>query len=114
MSAKQKWQLLLAVAILGCILIFSLLLVVVEEGDALRRTLATPSAALPTATCEWPCYFTPATLLPVQPPPAAETPIIQCTPPVCAIGVNEVYFCPQECPGGCGTTCATYTPTAEQ
>jgi len=38
------------------------------------------------------------------------TPAPVCTPPVCAIGTNEVYFCREECPGGCGTTCATYTP----
>jgi glucose/arabinose dehydrogenase len=33
-----------------------------------------------------------------------------CTPPPCA--PDEVYFCPDECPGGCGTTCATHTPLA--
>jgi hypothetical protein len=38
------------------------------------------------------------------------TPIIMCTPPLCAIGTNEVYFCSGTCPGGCGTTCATFTP----
>jgi len=34
-----------------------------------------------------------------------------CTPPLCAIGTNEVYYCSETCPNGCGTTCATYTPT---
>ena len=38
------------------------------------------------------------------------TPIIMCTPPLCAIGTSEVYFCSGTCPGGCGTTCATFTP----
>jgi hypothetical protein len=33
-----------------------------------------------------------------------------CTPPLCAIGTSEVYYCSATCPNGCGTTCATYTP----
>jgi hypothetical protein len=36
------------------------------------------------------------------------TPFPVCTPPLCE--PNEVYHCPDECPGGCGTTCATPTP----
>jgi hypothetical protein len=36
--------------------------------------------------------------------------ILMCTPPACAIGTSEVYYCSGECPGGCGTTCATFTP----
>ena len=39
------------------------------------------------------------------------TPAAICTPPVCAIGTNEVYYCSGGgCAGGCGTTCATITP----
>lgn len=38
------------------------------------------------------------------------TPAAICTPPICAIGANEVYYCSGVCPGGCGTTCATITP----
>ncbi len=35
-----------------------------------------------------------------------------CTAPLCAPG--EVFFCPGgDCPGGCGTTCATPTPGDE-
>jgi hypothetical protein len=34
---------------------------------------------------------------------------VMCTPPAC--GANEAYFCPGSCPGGCGITCATFTPT---
>lgn len=34
-----------------------------------------------------------------------------CTPPLCAIGTSEAYFCASSCPNGCGTTCATYTPS---
>jgi poly-gamma-glutamate capsule biosynthesis protein CapA/YwtB (metallophosphatase superfamily) len=33
-----------------------------------------------------------------------------CTPPRCAIGSGETYYCAGVCPGGCGTTCATTTP----
>ncbi|HTX92245.1 MAG TPA: carboxypeptidase-like regulatory domain-containing protein [Anaerolineales bacterium] len=40
------------------------------------------------------------------------TPILMCTPPACAIGTSETYTCTSgNCPGGCGTACATYTPT---
>ncbi len=35
-----------------------------------------------------------------------------CTPPPCA--PDEAYHCPDECPGGCGTTCATHTPTTDK
>jgi len=38
------------------------------------------------------------------------TPVAICTPPLCAIGVSEVYYCADVCPAGCGTTCATFTP----
>ncbi|MBN1259059.1 MAG: PD40 domain-containing protein [Anaerolineae bacterium] len=34
-----------------------------------------------------------------------------CTPPPCR--EDEVYYCPDVCPGGCGTTCATPTPSGE-
>lgn len=41
------------------------------------------------------------------------TPILMCTPPACA--ENESYFCPGgSCPGGCGTVCATNTPSAAE
>ena len=36
------------------------------------------------------------------------TPFAVCTPPACR--PDEVHHCPDECPGGCGTTCATPTP----
>ena len=36
------------------------------------------------------------------------TPYVMCTPPACKN--DEVYYCPGECLGGCGTTCVT--PTA--
>ncbi len=43
--------------------------------------------------------FTPLTLTPAH--------VLMCTPPACQ--ADEVYFCPDECPGGCGTICATPT-----
>lgn len=42
------------------------------------------------------------------PLPWPETPMLMCTPPAC--GPDEVYYCDGDCPGGCGTTCATPTP----
>ncbi|MFP4344655.1 MAG: hypothetical protein ACLFU8_08185 [Anaerolineales bacterium] len=45
---------------------------------------------------------------PTPPPATVETPMLLCTPPLCT--AEEVYYCPDECPGGCGTTCATPTP----
>ncbi|MCB8986609.1 MAG: hypothetical protein H6661_02530 [Ardenticatenaceae bacterium] len=56
--------------------------------------VATPTAVLPTSTSSL--------------DPATETPMLMCTPPACA--ANETYFCSGDCPGGCGTTCATVTP----
>ncbi len=40
---------------------------------------------------------------------ATETPRPLCTPPLCQSG--EVFFCSENCPGGCGTICVTPTPT---
>jgi hypothetical protein len=62
------------------------------------------------------CRFLPGSQLPTPvapvtlPPEVDETPILMCTPPACE--ANEVYFCDGDCPGGCGTTCATVTPAA--
>lgn len=49
------------------------------------------------------------TLSPLPLPPSA-TFVIACTPPPC--GADETYFCAGDCPGGCGTVCATVTPDA--
>jgi len=57
------------------------------------------------------CYYAPsATPLP-EAPTATSLNIIMCTPPPCEPG--ERYYCPGECPGGCGTICATPTPEAQ-
>jgi len=47
-------------------------------------------------------------------PTATTTPYVMCTPPACQ--PHEIYYCPGECLGGCGTTCITptalpFTPT---
>ncbi|MCL4265462.1 MAG: hypothetical protein KJ069_19765 [Anaerolineae bacterium] len=39
---------------------------------------------------------------------SSPTPAPMCTPPACT--ENEVYFCPGDCPNGCGTVCVTPTP----
>lgn len=66
--------------------------------------------ALGLAACR-PGTLFPTPTPPVSATPAPPTPIIQCTPPLCAPG--EAYFCASgNCPGGCGTGCATFTPPA--
>lgn len=58
------------------------------------------------------CRFLPGSQMPTPampitfPPETNET--LMCTPPACE--ANEVYFCDGDCPGGCGTACATVTP----
>jgi hypothetical protein len=61
------------------------------------------------------CFATPPTPEPPMPthtptsaPTASPTIMPVCTPPPCT--ADEVYFCPESCPGGCGTVCATVTP----
>lgn len=49
------------------------------------------------------------TLSPLPLPPSA-TFMAVCTAPACS--ANETYFCSGNCPGGCGTACATVTPDA--
>ena len=44
------------------------------------------------------------------PPTPMPTVFVYCTPPPCNFDEGEVYHCPSECPGGCGTICATVTP----
>lgn len=62
------------------------------------RTRLPPSSAGQTLTSS------PTPSLPVS----DITPQVMCTPPSCKAG--EVYYCPEDCPGGCGTQCATPTP----
>lgn len=88
------------------------------------RTLVILSVLSLLMACSFIPLLEPTPLAPFSPPtatdivvaednatPAVEptTPVIQCTPPPCA--ENEAYHCPDDCPGGCGTTCATHTPS---
>jgi YVTN family beta-propeller protein len=52
------------------------------------------------------------TQAPTLEPSPTPTPLIRCTPPPCK--ENEEYYCPSECPEGCGTTCATRTPSPDE
>jgi hypothetical protein len=45
---------------------------------------------------------------PTPTPTATAGCMVMCTPPAC--GPDEVYYCPEICPCGCGTECATRTP----
>ncbi len=101
------------------VLTFGLLAAAIaRQWQLIRRSpLATPSKAYLTEACEWPCTAPPETdqpaaVSPTETPTPTETatPVIQCTPPPCDLSAGEVYFCPDVCPGGCGTTCATATP----
>ena len=58
------------------------------------------------------CFFrrtVASPLFPVTVVGPTATPTPECTPPLCDEG--EVFACPDTCPGGCGTICATRTPT---
>jgi hypothetical protein len=70
-----------------------------------------PSPTIPAPTQPSPRPSASATSSPPQLPTAtaSNTPVVMCTPPAC--GADEVYYCQDECPGGCGTQCATPTPT---
>lgn len=71
---------------------------------------AVAGQALPAADTNTPPPIPVTRLSATTPPPAGTTPAPVCTPPLCAAG--EVYSCPGgNCPNGCGTGCATPTPT---
>ncbi len=61
--------------------------------------------------CNLPAMLTPLTETPSPTAaPPTEAPLLMCTPPAC--NADETYSCPVDCPGGCGTVCATVTPDA--
>jgi hypothetical protein len=57
----------------------------------------------------WRWMYLPVVLRDWAPTPTPIVPVY-CTPPPCKFDEGEVYHCPSECPGGCGTICATVTP----
>jgi hypothetical protein len=107
----------IALIILGVIIISF-----ANKNDG-RTGTPTPSptiTTMPTGTStHTPTYTPTATHTPTSTPSGTPTPtptltatfMVVCTPPACAIGTSEAYYCPGICNGGCGTTCATYTPT---
>ncbi len=95
------------------ILVIVLGVIIISFGNKNGGGFSTPTAsptkpATPTNIPSLPPTFTP-TETSTQIPTA--TFMVVCTPPPCAIGTRETYYCPGVCSGGCGTTCATYTPT---
>jgi hypothetical protein len=71
------------------------------------------SACLMAAPTETKAPFATRTTRPSDTIRPSDTPTYMpmCTPPLCAIGTSEVYYCRDTCPNGCGTVCATYTPS---
>jgi hypothetical protein len=88
-------------------LLLALLLAACTPAATTLPPSATPlEATAVAATTPAPPATTPAP--PTTPAPITPRPV--CTPPLCLAG--EVYYCPSgDCPGGCGTGCATPTPT---
>ena len=89
----------------------------------LRKILLILSLALLLSGCQWIRRdLTPTpNLMRTHTPTLTRTPTQptityypMCTPPLCAIGTSEVYYCAETCPNGCGTTCATFTPPPKQ
>lgn len=107
---------------LSALLILGILVLSIRDWYLIRRQPPpTPSMVPVIRDCGQPCLVSPDRSKAEQTPTPTETPLptsaavpsIQCTPPPCAIGINETYYCPDICPGGCGTVCATYTPSPE-
>jgi serine/threonine protein kinase len=117
---------LLALVVVGALMIFwwtseNRMSSVMELSDsatpwATPDSTLTPSTLLdepPSTTPTSPVslIYSPSATIPVLTLPAGDTPIFMCTPPACNLG--EVYFCLEDCPGGCGTICATVTPSPQ-
>jgi len=86
----------------------------------IKKVLLVIGMALVLSACQWVrkdvtptpnVTQTPTATQTVTPTPPTITYWPMCTPPLCAIGTSEVYYCSETCPNGCGTTCATYTPS---
>lgn len=92
--------------IIGIIAILTILIgiTIISLGNKNGNQFTTPTTsptkpATPTSTLSQTPTFTPTATF-----------MVVCTPPPCAVGTSESYYCPGVCPGGCGTACATYTP----
>ncbi len=97
---NQKFSLLLR----NSTFIFLLIGIPLSACSLLSSPSNTPVITLPST------LTLPLQLTETDQPADSQQPI--CTPPPCA--VNEDYNCPDECPGGCGTICATHTPSATE
>lgn len=73
-----------------------------EAHPAIRTLLALVFLALACDLLSLPTEESPSAPATLTPGPEYA---IACTPPPCR--ADEVYYCAAECPGGCGTTCAT-------
>ncbi|MBN2386599.1 MAG: hypothetical protein JXB85_06225 [Anaerolineales bacterium] len=82
----------------GCVIGILLVLIACAPADFTTEPIPT----IPGET------HTPQATSTQDPFPISE-PGVVCTPPPCA--TDEIYSCPDECPAGCGTTCATMTPS---
>jgi len=94
--------LLLLLAVTGCL---------PAAGGETAVPAAPPATDTPVTLIEMPATDTPTPIVVDDTPTPTvfvDTPAPMCTPPACQ--ENEVYFCSGDCPGGCGTTCATVTP----
>ena len=111
MTKKISLILLVSFLLLGCT--FAYILTSTPQPPA--ETPTKPPTNTPVPVCMPNCGENAETVCFGECPPdcfqcATHTPEIQCTPAACT--ENESYYCPDSCPGGCGTTCATHTPEA--
>ena len=94
------------IGIIGIIALLTIILGIIIITFRIKNgnQFSTPTAR-PTKT------FIPTSVSSLTPTFTSSAPfMVVCTPPPCAISSTEIYYCPGVCPGGCGTTCATYTP----
>jgi len=110
MNKKMLLILLLAIFLFGCK--FAYILTSTPEPTPSQTPVKTPTRT-PMGVCMPNCGEHAETVCYGECPPdcfqcATHTPEIVCTPPACA--EDEVYYCEDRCPGGCGTTCVTKTP----
>lgn len=89
-APRPGWQVMVSGLLLGLLLMSASLACQAVTQLAVDPTLSGP------------------TMPPPPGPTSNEEPRPVCTPPLCA--PDQVYYCPDECPGGCGTICVIPTP----